>query len=193
VGRFIYGLSMRKALALLLALNVAVAQGCGTIFFHNPQSIRLTTNVPGAIVIAKNEGVLGRMPSLQGNFELDRSKTHVLVISAHDNETQSVVVYSHFSWWRMLISLGGDIGLGFFTFFIFPVLAIPVDSLDGSWRVLDDDLCVNLRPREGPRGLGVTSDGPPSVAEPAAGVKACPICGEPMPTDGKSCPSCGLK
>jgi hypothetical protein len=182
-------LRMKRLVSLLLAVHMMFISGCGTLFFHNPQAVRVTSNVPGSLVIAKNEGVLGRMPSLSGEFELDRSRTHWLVVSAHGNEAQVVVCPSHFSWWRFVISLGGDVGLGFFTFFIFPFLAIPVDSLSGSWRVLDAELVVNLVPREEPAGV----QEPSFFVEPTRAQRICPICGEPRPVNESVCPHCGLK
>ena len=100
----------------VVALFLALLPGCGTLFFHNPQEIRVTSNVPGSLVIAKDEGILGKTDGLSGEFQLDRSHDHTVLVSAHGNEAATIQVRSHFSWWRILISLGGDIPLGVIPF-----------------------------------------------------------------------------
>ena len=188
-----------------LALFVVLLPGCGTLFFHNPQSIRVTSNVPGSLVIAKDEGILGKTDGLSGEFQLDRSHDHRVLVSAHGNEAATIDVQSHFSWWRILISLGGDIPLGVIPFppVVWGVVGIVTDVASGSWRVLDDDVAVALRPRaeleplpdESP-GPPTTSPGPPSTeraaSDPPPG-HACASCNSPVEPGAHYCPRCGAK
>jgi len=210
-----------KRTLLLLAVTFAVAPGCGTIFFHNPQTIRVTSNVPGSLVIDKNEAILGRTQGLSGNFPLDRSRDHMLLVSAEGNEAATVLVESHWSWWRILISLSGDAFLGLLPVppILWGVVAIIPDVGSGAWQVLDDDVTVSLKPRpELESGTDYTT--PPSTEKPSTRgcpfcsaevdatapfcpqcgarlegvvVKPCPICGEPRVVGPAVCPHCGLK
>ena len=207
-----------KVLALTILLSTAT--GCGTLFFHNPQTVRVTANVPGALVIAKDEAILGRLNGLSGEFPLDRKNNHTLLVSAHGNEAATVTVESHYSWWRMAISLTGDIFLGFIPLppILWGVVAILPDMGSGAWKVLDDDVAVTLRPRAEPDPatappppsvLGITGRCPTCNAShereamycPQCGVglearhalRPCAICGEPRPPASVTCPHCGLK
>jgi hypothetical protein len=184
---------------LSLAFTSVLAPGCGTLFFHNPQTVRVSSNVPGSLVIDKNQAILGKTEGLSGEFPLDRSYDHTLVVSAHGNEAATVPVRSRFSWWRILISLGGDIPLGVVPFppVLWGVVGIITDVGSGSWRVLDDDVAVALRPRA---ELELPSeDAPPSTTRaasdspPAAATRACPACDAAIDRAAQFCPLCGAR
>ncbi len=185
----------------VVALFLALLPGCGTLCFHNPQTIRVTSNVPGSLVIAKDEGILGKTDGLSGEFPLDRSHDHRVLVSAHGNEAATIEVKSHFSWWRILISLGGDIPLGVIPFppVVWGVVGIVTDVASGSWRVLDDDVGVALRPRaelEPPPDEATT---PPSTERaasdppPSSSGRACASCNTPVEPEAHFCPRCGAK
>lgn len=190
---------MKRPLLLLLAFACGVAPGCGTLFFHNPQTVRVTSNVPGSLVIAKDEGILGRTSGLSGEFKLDRSKDHTLLVSAHGNEASTVIVVSHFSWWRILISLGGDIFLGCIPLppVLYGVMGGITDLGSGSWQVLDDDVAVSLKPRNEfePNGEvwpAPSTEQPTSAPAPAA-PKRCFSCNTPVDASAQFCPQCGSR
>lgn len=190
----------RRPIALVLPLLIATT-GCGTLFFHNPQMVRVTTNVPGALVIAKNEAILGRIEGTTAEFPLERKKNHTLLVSAHGNEAATVQVESHYSWWRILISLSGDIFLGLIPLppILWGVVAILPDIGSGAWKVLDDDIHVNLRPRAepDPAAYAPRGDPTPSVERPASaathdGKPTCATCGSVHERGAQFCPQCGV-
>ncbi len=183
----------RKPLRAVLLLSLVATAGCGTLFFHNPQMVRVTTNVPGALVIAKNEAILGRIEGTTAEFPLERKKSHTLLVSAHGNEVATVTVESHYSWWRIIIGLGGDILLGFLPPpILWGVMAALVDMGSGAWKVLDDEIVVNLRPRT---DAAVPPAEDPSTERPAStpvgGFRRCTECGATDTARGASCERCG--
>lgn len=206
---------MRKNIAALLVVALAFS-GCGSMMFRNPQSVIVRSNVPGAAVMEGNMGQ-GKAP---GSVTLDRSRDHVLTVSAEGYAPASVTVESHLSWWRILTSVVLNGGHGIFTLFISSGFGIVTDIGSGAWQVLDDEVDVHLEraaftaqpaalelPPEPTkhepeltgtdaalrRALGPAPFGPaPSETQPTAARKFCSTCGKDLAKPGAAfCGECG--
>jgi hypothetical protein len=172
-----------KALAFWLATAVGLTPGCGTLFFHNPVNVEVHSNVNRALFTAAGEGRVGHV---NGLIELDRTRDHTIQVTAPGYETRYARIETGFSWWRITLSCVLNLGMGFFTFFIWPFIAIPTDLGAGAWQCLDaSELTVDLVPLSAPAA---------HLAFPVrALVTPCSYCGEPRRADGSPCPHCGMK
>lgn len=130
---------MRKTTSLVLFLALAQT-GCGAMIFHNPEAVTVRSNVVGAAVLEGNIGQ-GRAP---GMVTLDRTRDHILTVSAEGYAPKTVTVESHFSWWRALVSVVLNGGHGLFTLFISTGIGIVTDLGAGAWQTLDDEVNVDL-------------------------------------------------
>lgn len=121
---------MRKAIVALLCVGV-LTSGCGSMIFHNPQDVIVTTNAPNAFIRGK-----GKLP---GKIQLDRSKNDVLLVEAEGYQPKQIHIESHLSWWRLLTSVVLNGGHGLFTLFISTVVGCVMDAGTGAWLVIDPD------------------------------------------------------
>lgn len=194
---------MRRPLALLLAGLLLVESGCGAFIFHNPESVVLTCNVPGASVEASGEGAACTAP---GTIKLDRTTDHLLVVKAPGYAPERVRLDSHLSWWRILISLGLNGAHGIFTLFISTGIGLAIDFGAGAWQALEEDEVFVELHREGfdAHSLAGMRSGEVAPLAPADRDSAGPRPGAPdaLPPDAtpappaehrarESCPNCG--
>lgn len=197
----------RRFLTTLLAASLLLPSGCGAMIFRSPESILVTTNVTTALVSANGEGQACKG---SGRLDLDRSKDHIITVSAEGYEPKIVRVDTHFSWWRAAVSVILNGTHGFFTLFISTVIGIGIDAGTGAWQYLaPEDFEVQLeRSPPAPNRVDPAPQTPaPDVSAreiPVAPVKTvreiptgtgassfCTSCGAPLEEGTSFCAGCG--
>src|SRR5437868_3508279 len=88
--------AVKRAIALSLSCVLLLQSGCGALVFHNPESVIVTCNVPGAIADASGEAAACQAP---GTLKLDRTKDHVITVKKPGYATETVRIDSNPSWW----------------------------------------------------------------------------------------------
>lgn len=153
----------RRAFAATTAASLALS-ACGSMVFHNPQAVIVTTNACDASLRGH-----ARLPA---TIHLERNHDHALAVEAPGYEPETVRFHSHLSWWRILVSVVLNGGHGIFTLGITGVIGCVIDAGSGAWQVLEEEeVHVELArssPEWPPSNAGPPSTPPPPAARSSA-------------------------